>query len=213
VGEVNEEDEPPRARIQSAPPGPRSSQQDQDRDRDRDKPPRRPKRRVDEEEEERITSSRPRRDRLEDEDEQDLPRRRVRRDEDDEERRPRRRRRRSRRSSEFAGLPFSPGVVVLFGLGGVGLLLVILAFAVPAVGMAVWILGALISFVGGIWFLVVAFTVDATQGLLCLCVPFYSLYFLITNWEDTKMPFFVNLIGVFVSMLGAAAGGIGIWGP
>jgi len=46
---------------------------------------------------------------------------------------------------------------------------------------------------GTIVFHIVPFLESAKQGLLCLFVPFYSLYYLITRWAAMKRPFFVLL--------------------
>jgi hypothetical protein len=70
------------------------------------------------------------------------------------------------------------------------------------------IVGWLISLVGGLWFLVVAFQEGPHHGILCLCLPFYSLYFLITHFDETKRPFFLNLIGFAITMAGSCAGGL-----
>jgi hypothetical protein len=39
-------------------------------------------------------------------------------------------------------------------------------------------------------------------------VPFYSLYYLITHFEETKRPFFVQLAGMGLAMLGGCLAGI-----
>ena len=41
--------------------------------------------------------------------------------------------------------------------------------------------------------LILPFFESARQGLLCLFVPFYSLYYLITRWTAMKRPFFCSL--------------------
>jgi ribosomal protein S27E len=45
--------------------------------------------------------------------------------------------------------------------------------------------GSLIGSVGSIWMLIKAFEEDVGQGLLILFVPFYGLYYLLTNWDDS----------------------------
>ena len=70
-------------------------------------------------------------------------------------------------------------------------------------------LGFLLSIVGGIWFLMVAFQDDVMQGILCWFVPFYSLFYLATHWEEEKMPFFTQLAGLALMMFGSCAVGVG----
>jgi predicted Zn finger-like uncharacterized protein len=52
----------------------------------------------------------------------------------------------------------------------------------------------LLSFCGSIWVLVVAFKESLSQGLLCLLVPCYVLYYIFSRWEDTKGPFVLQLL-------------------
>lgn len=115
------------------------------------------------------------------------------RDEDDD--RPRQRKRRRRRSSEgvFGGM--SGFALTLLALGAGWLLLTVVSFLVPAVGGAMYFLGFAIALVGGIWLLIVAFTESPLWGLGCLFVPFVSLVFALTHWEEAGRPFLINLIG------------------
>ena len=55
---------------------------------------------------------------------------------------------------------------------------------------------------GTVVFFIVPFLESAAQGLLCIFVPFYSLYYLITRWESMKRP--------FVLLLSANAGPIAL---
>ncbi len=62
-------------------------------------------------------------------------------------------------------------------------------------GLLVLIAGLIISLIGGIWFLVVAFRESILWGLGCIFIPFVSLFFLIIHWKDASKPFFVSLLG------------------
>ena len=81
-------------------------------------------------------------------------------------------------------------------------------FTVVVLISSLFPLGWLIAFAGGIWFLVVAFQDDAIQGILCLFVPFYSLIYLITHFEEVKKPFLVQVVGTALALGGLCAGGI-----
>jgi hypothetical protein len=63
------------------------------------------------------------------------------------------------------------------------------------------VIGWLIALAGGLWFLGVAFNDSAGRGLLCLIIPLYSLVYLISHWEDTKRPFFTQLVGTGMAMI------------
>ncbi len=102
--------------------------------------------------------------------------------------------------------PYLVGGLVL---AGVCLVTGLLAFFVPALLLVPVGLGALASVVGGVMFLIVAFQDDTMQGILCWFVPFYSLYYLITHFEEEKIPFFIQMAGMVLMMVGGCAGGMG----
>lgn len=66
--------------------------------------------------------------------------------------------------------------------------------------VAISIAGFFMAVHGQIWFLVNSFREDAVCGLLNMFVPFYSLYYLITRWEEQWRPFTLSMIGT-VAML------------
>ena len=63
-------------------------------------------------------------------------------------------------------------------------------------------IGGLISFVGGIMLLVVAFKNSVWWGLGSLFIPFVSLIFVILNWQDAKKSFFISLAGTVLMFIG-----------
>jgi HEAT repeats len=54
----------------------------------------------------------------------------------------------------------------------------------------------LLSFSGSIWILVLAFSESLSQGLLCLLVPCYVLFYIFSRWEDTRGAFVLELLPV-----------------
>jgi hypothetical protein len=68
------------------------------------------------------------------------------------------------------------------------------------------VLGCILAGLGGLWFLAVAFQESPVAGLLCLLVPFYSLFYLVTHFEETKRPFFVQLAGLGMVLAASCAG-------
>ncbi len=76
----------------------------------------------------------------------------------------------------------------------------------------------LLSFAGSIWILVIAFGESLAQGLLCLLVPCYVLFYAISRWEDTKGAFALellpvaNIVAFFAIGLYINAGALGIGG-
>jgi hypothetical protein len=70
-------------------------------------------------------------------------------------------------------------------------------------------LGAILSMTGGIWLLITAFSEDSMTGLLCLFVPFYMLYFILTEFETCKRPFFVYALGLILVFGASCAAGPG----
>jgi hypothetical protein len=182
----------------------------------------RKRRRSDDDEDDERVSEKPRvsrRGRADDEDDDDEDRsRRSRRrladeDEDDEEEAPRRRpsiRKKKRRRKKSPGLSgLGTTIWVLLGVVGVCLLMAIVGIFVPGVSAVPAVVGNLMMLGGGLWLLVIAFQDEVYHGLLCLCVPFYSIFYVATHFEETKNALFLWLIGLGVTLAGACGGGIG----
>ena len=68
--------------------------------------------------------------------------------------------------------------------------------------LSVWA-GFLLLVVGGIWFIVTAFRESILWGLGVLFVPLVPLIFLILEWPSAKRPFFWQLWGIALVVLGA----------
>lgn len=153
-----------------------------------------------EREEEKADRPRPRRRREYDDDDDEEPRRKP----------PRRSLKRPRRrrggSNPLASLG-SVGTLVAV-VGGVWLLGLLLGLVVPAAFLLPVVLGYLVALAGGIWFLIIAFSDNVMQGLLCLFVPFYSLLYLISNWETCKGAFLTQLGGWLMIVVTAGAAGV-----
>lgn len=72
------------------------------------------------------------------------------------------------------------------------------------IGSLLYWVGILISAVGGIWLLVVAFQESVLWGLGCLFIPIVSLVFVIMHWEKGGKPFLVSLGGGVIAVVGAS---------
>lgn len=72
----------------------------------------------------------------------------------------------------------------------------------PAAGLFCVGVGALVSIIGSLLFLVTAFNVNLLWGLGCFFVPGVSLVFLIMNWDVAKRPFILSLIGAALMFAG-----------
>jgi len=60
---------------------------------------------------------------------------------------------------------------------------------------ALLIVAMILSAVGGIWLLVVAFKESVWWGLGSLLLPFVGLIFAIMHWQVAKRPFLISLAG------------------
>lgn len=154
-------------------------------------------------------------EREEEKTERPKPRKRPRYDDDDDDEEPRRKtprrslkrpRRRRGGSNPLAALG-SVGTLVAV-VGGVWLLGLLLGLVVPAAFLLPVVIGYLVLLVGGVWFLIIAFSDNVMQGLLCLFVPFYSLLYLITNWDTCKGAFLTQLGGWLMIVVTAVLSGI-----
>jgi HEAT repeat protein len=102
----------------------------------------------------------------------------------------------------------------VIGLVGIAILLVISCFLGETMAMigliGLIVIAAALSFWAGIWLLVIAFNEDAMCGLMCLFVPFYGLYYIITRFGDCYRALVVHAGGIVVVVLlviGAVGGG------
>ena len=68
--------------------------------------------------------------------------------------------------------------------------------------LAILIIGSLILLDGSVIFLIVAFRDSFFWGLACLLVPLASFFYLIKNWEETKPPFLIQVVGGAILGLG-----------
>lgn len=113
-----------------------------------------------------------------------------------------RRRRRRRRGTGLA----APGPVV-FALGISGFL-ILTSFAIrgTAIGVAYICVGVMI--LAQFWFLAIALSDSIGQLLLCLFLPFYSLFYLIKNFAETKWPLGLDMLALFTLFASMVFGAI-----
>ncbi|MEM9553401.1 MAG: hypothetical protein AAGC60_04025 [Acidobacteriota bacterium] len=62
--------------------------------------------------------------------------------------------------------------------------------------------GGIASIIGGLWLLGLAFGAGILWGLGYLFVPFVSLFFIVSHWQEAKKPFLLQLGGGIVAFLG-----------
>jgi hypothetical protein len=81
--------------------------------------------------------------------------------------------------------------------------------------MILCVLSLLMSTWGSIWLLVIAFRDKIEQGLFCLCVPLYPLYYIFTRWRETRGIFAICFAPIAMLVLFALFGGLalGVRGP
>jgi hypothetical protein len=56
--------------------------------------------------------------------------------------------------------------------------------------------GAIVAIIGGLWLLIMAFQTSIAWGIACLLLPFVSLIFVITHWDEAKPAFLTSLGGM-----------------
>jgi hypothetical protein len=61
---------------------------------------------------------------------------------------------------------------------------------------ALLVLGVALAIIGGIWLLVVTFQTSVLWGIGSLVLPLVSLIFVFMNWQTTKKPFLIQVVGV-----------------
>lgn len=63
-------------------------------------------------------------------------------------------------------------------------------------------LGLAIFIIGGLGMLIAAFKTSLLWGLGCMFISPVSLIFLIVHWSDAKNPFFLQLVGLILLLIG-----------
>lgn len=71
-----------------------------------------------------------------------------------------------------------------------------------AIGIILLTLGAIGSLFFGIILIVQAFQTSVLWGLGYLFIPFVSLIFVFTHWEQTKNPFLKSMLSMFIFLVG-----------
>mgnify|MGYP000935036043 CR=1 FL=1 len=72
------------------------------------------------------------------------------------------------------------------------------------IGSVLMMVGSLMGLIGGIIILIHAFKSSVGQGFLCLCIPFYILYYAFARYESEKkkMVLTIWLGGILLQIIG-----------
>lgn len=71
-------------------------------------------------------------------------------------------------------------------------------------------LGLVVVIVGAIGFYIAAFKESVLWGLGCLIFAPISIVFLIMHWGNAKNPFFLQLVGLAITFVGALGAGVSL---
>jgi hypothetical protein len=66
--------------------------------------------------------------------------------------------------------------------------------------------GYALSFLGGVWIIVLAWQKGIVWGLCCLLFPPIQIFYVALNWKQAKSAFFLLLTGFGAFFLSAAMG-------
>ncbi len=123
-------------------------------------------------------------------------------DEEDDEpaRKTKKRRSKKKKTLSFfdAGNSFS---VFLLGYVGLSILIMMLSFAVPSAIFVPLVLAWLVASSAGLWFTILTFQDSLETGLLCMFIPFYGLFYLITNFDYVKKSFYLSLVSMLMMFM------------
>lgn len=105
-------------------------------------------------------------------------------------------RRAARKRNRWAVDPYWASLAVVVALGAT---LLTLSLWFPNVAVASNILGSAVGIAGSVWFIVIAFSEDNTEGMLCLLIPCYTLIYFVKNIDETKRAFLLQVTGWAIS--------------
>lgn len=75
-------------------------------------------------------------------------------------------------------------------------------------GTALFYLGWILSIIGGVWLIVLAFQDSILWGVLTLLIPCALLVFIVKAWPVTMRPTLISIAGSVISGIGVAMGGM-----
>ena len=113
--------------------------------------------------------------------------------------------------------------LLMFLFGGLSILCGIVMLARPLLGLASITFVLVVYFIvdgifeiiagfklkgvkGWFWFVIVAFKTHVVWGVAVLIFNLAALAFLVINWAETKVPFAIAVLGVFISAAGLYVG-------
>jgi hypothetical protein len=67
-------------------------------------------------------------------------------------------------------------------------------------GVLLWT-GYILSFLGSLWIIVLAWQKGVLWGVGCLVFPLIQLIYVVMNWKETKQAFFLQLAGIAAMIL------------
>jgi hypothetical protein len=71
------------------------------------------------------------------------------------------------------------------------------------IGSLLLVAGCVVMVAGGLWFILAAFKKDVVWGLACALTGIANLAFLVLHWDTAKRPFFFEIGGLAVAVVGA----------
>lgn len=69
-------------------------------------------------------------------------------------------------------------------------------------GTVLIVAGMIMVAIGGIWFIIAAFSESIWWGLGCLLLPIIPFVFLIVHWEVAAKPFWYQVLGGMLYVIG-----------
>ena len=70
------------------------------------------------------------------------------------------------------------------------------------IGVIALVIGSIISVIGNIWLLVLAFREGMVWGLAAMFVPFVMLVFVVMYFGETWQPMAINILGTLIAVMG-----------
>lgn len=123
---------------------------------------------------------------------------------EEEKPRPKAKKGKNRRKSSASTVGLDGYTALLLAMVGIMAVFTVVGIFLPLAMLVPAIIGFVISFGAGIWLLVIPFKESALQGLLCMFVPFYALYYLLTHFDEMWKPFVLQLLATL--MFGGSLG-------
>jgi hypothetical protein len=81
-----------------------------------------------------------------------------------------------------------------------------LSSIVHTAGWILLVLGWILTFLGGLWIIMLGWQRNIYWGVICFLIPVIQIVYVVAHWKESKEAFFLQIVGFVLVILAALAG-------